>query len=99
MSWAWWTQSLGTVPGHKAWGCVGAGAGAGTEADGQWGEPIWGGIPQPPNNVPDPLLHTQAVTGASAQAGMCFLWILLPQGATLCHPRWAQHTQNKPHLT
>lgn len=44
-------------------------------------------ILQPPNNVPGPLLHTQGVTGVSAQAGMCFLWILLPQGATL----WAQH--------
>lgn len=52
----------------------------------------------PPNNVPGPLLHSQGVTGVSAQAGMCFLWILLPLGATLCHPRWAQHTQNEPQL-
>lgn len=42
--------------------------------------------PQPPSDVPGRLLHIQGVTGVSAQAGMCFLWILLPQGATLCHP-------------
>lgn len=39
---------MGTVPGDKAWGHVGAGMGVGAEADGQRGEPIWGGIPQPP---------------------------------------------------
>lgn len=43
--------------------------------------------PHPPNNVPGgPLLYTQGATGVSAQAGMYFLWILLPQGASLCHP-------------
>lgn len=51
----------------------------------------------PPSNVPGFLLHIQGVTGASAQAGMCFLWILIPQGATtLCHPRWAQHPWDEP---
>lgn len=33
------------------------------------------GHPQPPNDVPGPLLHIQGVTGASAQSGTDLLWI------------------------